>query len=503
VNPELLRVLLIEDHPGDARLIRALLAEVPGLGWQLMHVDRLATALPLLAAGAVDVVLLDLSLPDAHGLATVERVQAAAPDTPIVVLTGLDDEATGLRAVQAGAQDYLIKSQVSGELLARAVRYARERRQLLARERAARADAERLAAERAAILGQIADGVLIADRAGRITFINAAGRRLHGLDDLATDGTATYTLLGLDGAPLPCSEQPLWRAACRGETVRDAEFVIRRGDGSEVVVRGSAAPVLAEDGTRLGAVLTLHDITARRALEREKDEFLSAVSHDLRTPVAAIKASVEVMLAHAPHDLPPALRRLLVNIDQAADRMATLVNDLLDLARLQAGRLQLRPELTDLRQLAERAAAAIEPLAQQRGQQVCVELPAMPVWACIDPARLERALLNLLTNAHQYGRPGGRIGLRLEPCGSHARLAVSDDGPGIPPEQQERIFERFYRADSEQARRTGGAGLGLPIARAIAELHGGRLWVESAPGAGSTFVLLVPRRPPEDGGQQA
>jgi DNA-binding NarL/FixJ family response regulator len=206
VTAERLRVLLIEDHPGDARLIRALLAEVPDLGWQLTHVDRLATALPLLAAGAVDVVLLDLSLPDAHGLATVERVQAIAPDTPIVVLTGLDDEATGLRAVQAGAQDYLVKNQVSGELLARAVRYARERRQLLARERAARADAERLAAERAAILGQIADGVLIADRTGRLTFINAAGRRLHGLDDRAAEGAPPYTLLGLDAAaPRPAA----------------------------------------------------------------------------------------------------------------------------------------------------------------------------------------------------------------------------------------------------------------------------------------------------------
>jgi PAS domain S-box-containing protein len=493
-EPEHLRVLLIEDNPGDARLIRAMLAEGPSRRWQLVHVERLATALPLLVAGTSDVVLLDLSLPDAQGLETVERVQAAAPEVPIVVLTGLDDEATGLRAVQAGAQDYLVKGQVSGELLARAVRYARERRQLLGRERAARAEAERLAAERAAILRQIADGVVLMDPTGRVTFINEAGRRLYGLD--RADGAADYALLTLDGAPLAHAQQPLWRAARRGETIPAAEFIIRRGDGSEVVVRGSAAPVVAEDGSRLGAVLTLHDITARRALEREKDEFLSAVSHDLRTPLAAIKASIGVLLAHTPADFPAPLHRLLVNIDQAADRMATLVGDLLDLARLQAGRLQLELELTDLRLVAERAAAAIEPLAQQRGQQVRVEVPPTPVLAHADAARLERALLNLLTNAHQYGRPGGRIELQLALHDGHARLAVRDDGPGIPRELQERIFERFYRPDTEQTRRSRGAGLGLPIARAFAELHGGRLWVESEPGVGSTFVLLIPLAPP-------
>ncbi|MBX5490157.1 MAG: response regulator [Chloroflexi bacterium] len=498
--PDGLRVLLVEDNPGDARLIRAMLAEVPSLGWHWQHVDRLAAALPVLGAGTVDVVLLDLNLPDARGLESVERVQAVAPEVPVVVLTGLDDEATGLRAVQAGAQDYLVKGQVSGELLVRAVRYALERRQLLARERAARLEAERLAAERAAILGQIADGVLIADPTGRITFINEAGRRMHGLDPTAEpDGfQARYELVAVDGIPLASAQQPLWRAACAGETIRDAEFIIRRADGSEVIVQGSAAPVLAEDGTRLGAVLVLHDVTERHALERERDEFFSHASHDLRTPLAAIKASIGVVLANEPADFPAPLHRLLVNIDQAADRMAALVGDLLDMTRLRAGRLRLRWEWTDLGELAQRAAAAIEPLAQQRDQRVQVEVPSGPLLAPVDAARLERALLNLLTNAHHYGRPGGHIALRLEQSGDHARLAVSDDGPGIPPEYQERIFERFYRLDNDPARRTPGAGLGLAIARAIAELHGGRLWVESTPGAGSTFVLLLPLVPPAD-----
>jgi PAS domain S-box-containing protein len=506
LDDQRLHVLLVEDNPGDARLIREMLAEARSAHVRLEHADRVATALERLAAGGIDLVLLDLSLPDGRGLDTVLTVQTHVPGVPIVVLTGLADETVALRAVHAGAQDYLVKGQVDGHLLIRSMRYAIERQraegerdQLLRRERAARAEAERLAAERAATLGQIADGVLIADRTGHVTFVNAAARRLHGLSDQnapVADQTPTYQLLTPQGAPFAAEERPLVRAALRGETVVDADFCIRRPDGSEIAVQGSAAPVVADDGTRLGAVLTLHDVTAQRALERQKNEFLSNVSHDLRTPVAAIKASIGVVLANEPPGMPEPLHRMLVNIDLAADRMASLVADLLELARLQAGRIQLQLGRCDLCALAHHAAAVIEPLAETRGQRVDVQVPDEPLVVLADADRLERALLNLLTNAHKYGPEGGTISLRLEERPGEARFAVADDGPGIPAAEHERIFERFYRPETEASRRNQGAGLGLPIARAMVELHGGRLWVESAPGAGATFWLTLPTAGP-------
>src|SRR6266516_6632630 len=236
----------------------------------------------------------------------------------------------------------------------------------------------------------------------------------------------------------------------------------------------------------------IRDITAQRSLEREKDEFLGNVSHDLRTPLAAIKASIGVVLANEPPGTPEPLHRMFVNIDLAADRMAKLVADLLELTRLQAGRAQLRADRCDLRTVALRSARAIEPLAQSRAQRVKVDLPAGPVTAVVDAERLEQALLNLLSNAHKYGRTGGNIQLRLQQRAGRATFGVTDDGPGIPEADRKRIFERFYRPETDDTRRNPGSGLGLPIARAMVELHGGRIWVESEVGAGSTFWIELP-----------
>jgi PAS domain S-box-containing protein len=506
--PRQLNVLLIEDNPGDARLIRLMLDEAAGEPCHVEIAARLSEGLRRLGEWRFDVVLLDLSLPDAQGLDTFLRAQAQAPAVPIVVLSGLDDEALAVRAVQAGAQDYLVKGHVDGDLLVRAMRYAverkraeEERKQFLARERAARAEAERLAAERAAILGQIADGVVIADPDGLTTFANLAARRLLGLSERPGDGD--YQLMAIDRQACPPDQHPLARAALRGETAVDEEWIVRRADRTEIVVQGSASPVRAEDGIRLGAVWTLRDVTARHALERQKDEFLANVSHDLRTPLTGIKASIGVVLANEPPSTPEPLHRMFVNIEQAADRMSELVEDLLELARLQAGRAQLHSATHDLLELARRAARAIEPLAETRGQHVQLSLPTEPFVARVDASRLERALLNLLTNAHKYGREGGMIHLSLELTPNGVHFAVADDGPGIAPGNLERIFDRFYRPEGDATRRVQGSGLGLSITRAMAELHGGRVWAESVPGEGATFHLTLPvhREVGETGGR--
>jgi signal transduction histidine kinase len=190
-----------------------------------------------------------------------------------------------------------------------------------------------------------------------------------------------------------------------------------------------------------------------------------------------------------PPALSPQLQRLLGNIDLAADELAGLIEDLLEMARLQSGRVELWRTSVDVRDVIARAARALEPLMQARGQRVLYSPPAEPVAASVDAERLGRVLRNLLGNAQKYGHENGTILVGVERRPTELCISVTDDGPGIASEDQERIFERFFRVSGSGS---SGSGLGLAIARALVELHGGQLSVESAPSRGSTFRVVLP-----------
>lgn len=225
-----------------------------------------------------------------------------------------------------------------------------------------------------------------------------------------------------------------------------------------------------------------------RALQ---DEFVSRVSHELRTPLAAIKASIGVVLANEPPETPDVIHRLLTNIDVAAEQMSHMVANLLELARLSAGRVELRPGPSDLRSVVLQAITGIEALAHRRGQHIETDLPDIPCAAPTDPPRIERALVNVLSNAIRYGRANGTIRVSLMCDGSEALLSVFDDGPGVPESECGRIFERA-RSESQGMSGGHGIGLGLPIAMAMVELHGGRIWCESPPDGGGCFRIALP-----------
>ena len=341
---------------------------------------------------------------------------------------------------------------------------------------------------------------MMTDPTGRVTFVNDAARRLIGVDKTGValeDFDNTYAALTMEGQPYPLEELPHVQALRDEEPVSRLRMRFRRPDGTEVVAEAGAAPVLAEGGSRLGAVLTLRDITDRFELERYKDEFFTNVSHDLRTPLAEIKASIGVVLANEPGDMPEPLRRLLLHVDDAADRMALLIENLLELTRLQAGSTRLIWDECDLRALALSSAEAIEAQAAAAGQRLEVHVPPGPLPMTADTQRLESAVLNLLRNAVAYGRDGGTVRLCLEQRLGEALLVVADDGPGIPVTDRDRVFERFYRGEAKGARHFPGSGLGLPIARAAVELHGGRIWVEGGLDEGTTICISLPLMQPD------
>ena len=349
-------VLLVEDNPGDARLLREMFNEYDKHDSELTHVACMSEAEKYLSEHAVDLVLLDLGLPDAQGLEAVQRAHAAAPAVPLVVLTGLDDETLAAQALQEGAQDYLIKGQIEARGLLRALRYANE----------------------------------------------------------------------------------------------------------------------------------------RKRLERLKDEFVAAVSHELRTPLTSISASLGLLMGKAGGDLPQPVERLIAIAHANSRRLVRLINDILDIEKMDSGQTVFNFERVEVRPQVEQAIESNFGFAESHGIRIRLECadPIDDVRA--DSDRLAQVITNLLSNAVKYSPPNGEVVVAIENGADVIRISVRDQGPGIPAEFKPRIFERFAQADVTNARQKGGTGLGLSIVKQIVDRLGGAIGFADAPGGGTIFQLELP-----------
>jgi signal transduction histidine kinase len=257
---------------------------------------------------------------------------------------------------------------------------------------------------------------------------------------------------------------------------------------------GEARYVATSLGQRAADALLVTDSAVRvglEELERLRTDLLATVGHELRTPLTAIRTSVGLLLDPGLEPTDAQRQQLLGTIGRSADRMQRLLTELLDLARLRAGRIEMQRSRFDARELAREVAVAIEPMAAVRGQLVRLHLAEEPLPVEGDRRRLEQALLNLAANAQKFSPSGSDISIAVDPAPAGVCWSVTDAGPGIGPDEQARLFERFFVGNSDQAR-AGGAGIGLPTALAIAQAHGGTIEVDSEVGRGSTFRLIVP-----------
>jgi two-component system phosphate regulon sensor histidine kinase PhoR len=248
-----------------------------------------------------------------------------------------------------------------------------------------------------------------------------------------------------------------------------------------------------------GLVLSLHDITALRRIERVRRDFVANISHELRTPLTSIKLLAETLSSGTVDDA-ATTRDFATQIERESDHLAQLVDELLDLSMIESGETKLALEAVDPEEVVAASVERIGPVAERRGVRV-VRLPSTTsgAQALADPARLGQALINLAHNAVKYSHPGGEVRIGWEARGDRIRFSIADDGIGVPESHQARIFERFYKVDRSRVRDQdaqslgGSAGLGLAIVRHIAEAHRGSVGVESEEGVGSTFWIEVPR----------
>ena len=329
------------------------------------------------------------------------------------------------------------------------------------------------------ILDALDDGVLLLDGAGRLLVANPAARSWFGLPDDLRPGLPVQRVLGVPQV----SELAEKAAEARAPVVGNLTVVFP--EPRSLALR--AFP-LADRGPTGRIVVTMTDITQRRRLEVLRRDFVANASHELKTPVAAVRALAETLLTALPED-PEAGRRFAVRIGREAERLDVLARDLLDLSRVERGTLYVEP--VDLVGLAKEMVALLADRAEERRIRLSTELqPNVAVRG--DRAQLGLLLSNLIDNALRYTPAKGTVCVRLDATESRAVLQVADTGEGIPAAELPRIFERFYRVDKARARQTGGTGLGLAIVRHVAEAHGGTVRVDSELSRGSTFTVTLP-----------
>jgi signal transduction histidine kinase len=242
----------------------------------------------------------------------------------------------------------------------------------------------------------------------------------------------------------------------------------------------------------LGRLFVFRDVTHEREVDRMKTEFVSLASHELRTPLTAIKGFTEMVLDGDAGEINAEVAEYLGIVDSNAERLMALVNDLLDLSRIESGRIQLKSEPVDLSEVVKTVVVTMQPKVQEKGQSLAVSVDPAAVSVVGDKDKLIQVLTNYVSNAHKYTQEEGAIRLDVTQQDAFAHVAVADNGHGIAPEDQQRLFTRFYRVDNAMTKEVGGTGLGLSIVKQLIELQGGQVGVQSALGEGSTFWFTVP-----------
>jgi two-component system phosphate regulon sensor histidine kinase PhoR len=336
-------------------------------------------------------------------------------------------------------------------------------------------------AQQQVLFNSMIEGLLLLDRTQKIYLANRSFKNLFGLKTELRGKTV------LEALRLHELDDLVRRVQAEGQ-VFDYEFKLP--DLSERWLRVNAAVISNSAGDREGTILVFHDLTRLKQLERTREEFVANVSHELRTPLSLIKGYVETLLDGA-RDNPDVAERFLKTIERNTQRLDLLIQDLLTISALESGRMKLNLQPVELRPLAEKVLADLHARAENKNVSLVNELPEFTTSA--DVNRLDQVLANLVDNAIKYGHAQGSVrvgGKKLDD--GRLEIFVQDDGPGIPAEALDRVFERFYRVDKARSRDQGGTGLGLSIVKHIVQAHGGEVRCESELGKGATFFFTLP-----------
>ncbi|CAN5188290.1 hypothetical protein BH10CYA1_BH10CYA1_41310 [soil metagenome] len=494
-----IKLLLIEDNPMDAELISEYLDECPYATFEVESVSRLKPGLDRVARGQIDVVLLDMNLPDSSGIDTLKAALAVATSTPIVVLSGLNDAVTGVEAVQCGAQDYVVKGQVNTDSLFRVLRYAIERKHLEAQANQRLREAQDAESRLAAALGSMSEGFCQLDIDGKPAYINAAAIKILGysheeLMDKNIHDVVHPRMRNGDNRPLQgCAMCDAIKSGVH--CWNDQDYFITTHN-QYIPVEYSISP-FALQGKINGSVLCFRDISERKLEEVRVREFYSTVSHELRTPLTSIRGALSLIEAGMTGPISPETLEMVSIAHESSRRLIAIINDILDLRKIEENEFKLAYAEIDASHVVKATLDGVRGMASEQGVQLVNEAN-QSYFLIADEPRLVQVTTNLVSNAVKFSNAGGLVSVQVAKTDSDClRFSITDQGMGIPDNQLHKLFVRFRQIDSSDTRQTGGTGLGLAISKSIVEQHGGKIGVSSIPGVGSTFWFEIPIAVPQ------
>ncbi|MFN3651728.1 MAG: response regulator [Armatimonadota bacterium] len=496
--PEPLRLLLLEDSPLDAELA---LAHLTDGGLELVEAVRVDTEADFTRelARDPDLILADYSLPSFDGITALELTRAYRPDIPFLFVTGALGEELAIDTLKRGATDYVLKDRLERltPAVQRALRERDERRERTRLEAALRTSEQRYRS----LVEAISQVVWTTDEAGNVTQDMPGWRQVTGKEAETTLGLRWLDDLHPDDRE---RVRASWLDACRTRTLYATEYRLLASDGTYRHFASRGVPVLDRDGGVREWVGLCTDVTDQKrneeqlrrqaealaAADAEKNRFLAILGHELRNPLAPILSATAILQENSS---PEVVRRQRLVIERQIRHMARLIDDLLDVARITRGTIELRLERVDLRSLLEQAVQMAAPLIESRAHQLEVRLEEAPLCLFADPARLTQVIGNLLNNAAKYTPPGGRIELRVERAADQVCIRVKDTGQGIPTGRLGEVFQLFTRLDHAGEADQQGLGIGLTLVKNLVELHGGTIEAHSeGAGRGSEFTVWLP-----------
>lgn len=345
-----------------------------------------------------------------------------------------------------------------------------------------------------AFFGILDEGVIITNKKREVLQVNRAATRLLGLDSNELIGQKWPDYLQItyrDGGPVPKEQIPVHLTLAKGLREETESFNLIRKDGSSFPAKITTAPINADNKVE-GVAIVFWDLTKEIEFEKAKIEFVSLASHQLKGPLTGIKWYLEILLKQESQNMTKKQIEYLVDIDKMNKSLIQMINSLLNISRVESGRIMINPENTDLKTLFDEVINEQQKELESKDLKLDLEFAKDLPTIMVDPRMIKHVFMNLLTNAMKYSNIGGKIEISMNIQGSVIAVAVKDHGIGIPKDQRHKIFQKFFRAHNAVQKETDGTGLGLYLAKAIVESSRGRIWFESEEGNGTTFWVTLP-----------